>query len=152
MPTPLFISSNSKSNPNLENVFFFGLSLGWFSSVQFRQVFWGGLILTLNYISVGRVSGGRRKPGIKAGQRYPSYLERDGRRTNGRKSLCLILEDTARYVGLLLAPAEGFSLWQSAFFAFRAKKDSIMLFWSILGHLWCPLVTLVTFRSNLNIF
>ena len=53
--------------------FLLGLSLGWFSSIQFRQVFQGGLILAENYISVGRVSGGRRKPGIKAGQRYPSY-------------------------------------------------------------------------------
>ena len=31
------------------------------------------------------------------------------------------LEDTARYATLLLAPAEGFSLWPKAFFAFRAK-------------------------------
>ena len=55
--------------------FVLGLSLGWFSSIQFRQVFRGGLILAENYISVGRVSGGRRKPGIKAGQRNPSYAE-----------------------------------------------------------------------------
>ena len=53
--------------------FFLGLSLGWFSSFQFRQVFGGGLILAQNYNSVGRVSGSRRKPSIKAGQRYPSY-------------------------------------------------------------------------------
>jgi hypothetical protein len=57
----------------LKMFFFLGLSLGWFSSIQFRQVFQGGLILAENYISVGRVSGGRRKPSIKAGQRYPSY-------------------------------------------------------------------------------
>ena len=82
--------------------FFLGLSLGWFSSIQFRQVFQGGLILAENYISVGRVSGGRRKPSIKAGQRYRSYAapERDEGRTKDerRKSLCLILDS----VGIML--------------------------------------------------
>ena len=38
------------------------------------------------------------------------------------------LEDTARYGGLLLAPAEGFGLRPRAFFALRAKKQIIMLF------------------------
>ena len=33
-----------------------------------------------------------------------------------------ILEDTARYAGLLLAPAEGFSLRPRAFFPLRAKQ------------------------------
>ena len=51
--------------------FFLGRSLGWFSSIQFRQVFQGGLILTENYISVGRVSSGRRKLGIKGGSALP---------------------------------------------------------------------------------
>ena len=32
------------------------------------------------------------------------------------------LEDTARYAGLLLAPAEGVGLWPTAFFALLAKK------------------------------
>ena len=27
-----------------------------------------------------------------------------------------------------------------------------MLFWPILGHLWCPVVTVVTFSSNLRNF
>ena len=54
------------------------------------------------------------------------------------------LEDTARYVGLLLAPAEGFGL--------RAKKDVIMLFWPIFGNCWCPVATLVTFSSNISNF
>ena len=44
------------------------------------------------------------------------------------------LKDTARYAGLLLAPAEGFGL--------------IMLCWPILGHLWCPVITLVPFFKN----
>ena len=45
-----------------------------------------------------------------------------------------ILEGTARYVGLLLAPAESFGLAE-AFFALPAKKVVFfMLFWFILGH------------------
>ena len=36
-----------------------------------------------------------------------------------------------------------------AFFALRAKKELIMLFWPIFGNFWCPVVTLVTFSSNL---
>ena len=36
-----------------------------------------------------------------------------------------LLEDTARYASLLIAPAEGFVLWQ--------KKELIMLFWPILA-------------------
>ena len=67
-------------------------------------------------------------------------------------SLSLLLEDTARYAGLLLAPAEGFGLRPRAFFALRAKKGLIMLFWPIFGNFLCPVVTLVTFSSNLSNF
>ena len=62
------------------------------------------------------------------------------------------LEDTARYAGLLLAPAEGFGLRPRLFFALRAKKKLIMLFWPIFCNFWCPVVTLVTFSSNLSNF
>ena len=48
----------------------------------------------------------------------------------------LKLEDTARYAGLLLAPAEGFGL--------RPRP--------IFGDFWCPVVTVVTFSSNLSNF
>ena len=34
----------------------------------------------------------------------------------------------------------------------RAKKELIMLFWPILGHFWCPVVTLVNLSSNLSNF
>ena len=51
------------------------------------------------------------------------------------------LEDTARYTGLLLAPAEGFG-----------RRQVIMLFWPIFDNFWCPVVTLVTFSSNLSNF
>ena len=64
----------------------------------------------------------------------------------------MLVEDTAHYAGLLLAPAEGFDLWPRAFLALWAKKDLILLCWPILGHLWCPVVTLVTFSSNLSNF
>ena len=59
--------------------------------------------------------------------------------------LLVALEGTARYAGLLLAPAE-------AFFALRAKKELIMLFWPIFGNFWCPVVTLVNFSSNISNF
>ena len=42
------------------------------------------------------------------------------------------LEGAARYAGLLLAPAEGFSLRPRPFFALRAKKD---LFMSVLAQI-----------------
>ena len=59
-----------------------------------------------------------------------------------------ILEDTARYAGLGLAPAEGFVLRLRDFFALWAKKDHIMLFWPILGHFWNPLVTSLFLRIH----
>ena len=64
----------------------------------------------------------------------------------------LLLEDTACYAGLLLAPAEGFGLQPRDFLALRAKKGLIILFWPILGYIWCPVVTLVTLSSNLSNF
>ena len=51
-----------------------------------------------------------------------------------------VLKGTARYVGLLLAPAEG------------QKKIFLMLFLLILGHFSCLVVTSVTLRSNLSNF
>jgi hypothetical protein len=51
-----------------------------------------------------------------------------------------ILEDKARYAGLLQAPAEGFGLW--------VKLDLNMLFWPFCGLFWFPVVTLVTFSIN----
>ena len=57
------------------------------------------------------------------------------------------LEDTARYAGLILDPAEGFG---PCFFCPSGKKrELIMLFWPIFGNSWCPVVTLVTFGSIL---
>ena len=45
-------------------------------------------------------------------------------------------------------------LWPLAecFFCPSGKKDLIMLSWQILGHFWCPVVTMVTFSSNLTNF
>jgi hypothetical protein len=63
-----------------------------------------------------------------------------------------ILEDTARYAGLLLAPAEGFGLRPRLFFALRAKKELFMLFWPIFGNFWCLVVIVVTFSGNLSNF
>ena len=41
---------------------------------------------------------------------------------------------------------------QAFFPPFRQKKDFLLMFWPILGHFWCSLVTLVTVRSNLSNF
>ena len=54
----------------------------------------------------------------------------------------------ARYTGLLLAPSERFGL--GFFLPFRQKKGLIMLFWPIFGNCRCPIITLVTFNSNLS--
>ena len=73
--------------------------------------------------------------------------------TSSNSWLYGVLEDTARYAGVLLAPAEGFGLRTSLFFAFfRAKKEVIMLFWPFFGNFWCPVVTLVTFSSYISNF
>ena len=62
------------------------------------------------------------------------------------------LEDTARYAGLLLAPAEGFGLRPRLFLPFGQKKELIILFWTIFVNFWCPVITLVTVSSNLSNF
>ena len=57
-----------------------------------------------------------------------------------KRALLILLEDTARYAGLLLAAAEGFG--GGLFFALRQEK-LIAAFRPILGHFWCS-VTSVT--------
>ena len=58
----------------------------------------------------------------------------------------VILEDTARYAGLLLAPSE-------VFFVLRAKKKRVIkLFLPIFGNLLCSVVNFVTVSSNLSNF
>ena len=63
-----------------------------------------------------------------------------------------LLEDTARYAGLLLAPAEDFGLRPRLFLPFRQKRSLLCCFGPFLGGFWCPVVTLVTFSSNLSTF
>ena len=62
-----------------------------------------------------------------------------------------ILEGTTCYAGFLLAPAEGFSLWQRLFCPL-GKKGLFTLFVLTLCHFWCSVVTSVTFSSNLSNF
>ena len=57
-------------------------------------------------------------------------------------SIKIRLEDTDRYAGQLLAPAE-------AFFALWANKVPNMLIWPFLDHYRCPVVTLEMFSSKL---
>ena len=65
------------------------------------------------------------------------------------------VDDTRRY-GPLCGPTSsscgGLQPSAEAFFALRAKKELIMLFWLIFGNFWCPVVALVTFSSNLSNF
>ena len=61
-------------------------------------------------------------------------------------TLLTVLEDTARYAGLLLAPAEGFGLWPRVFFALRAKKTNYYVLLSNFRKFCFPVVTLVTLK------
>ena len=56
--------------------------------------------------------------------------------------LSVFLEPTRRY-----GPAKGFGLWLRLFWPL-VKQIIIMLFWPILGHCWCSVVTSVTFSRN----
>ena len=62
------------------------------------------------------------------------------------------LEDTARYAGLLLAPAKGFGLWPRLFLTFGQKKRAYYAILAHFWHIWCPVVALVTISSNLSNF
>ena len=56
------------------------------------------------------------------------------------KGLDQYLEDTARYLGFILAPAEGFA---HGLFCLLGKKIFCVMFLLILGHLWCSVVPIV---------
>ena len=58
-------------------------------------------------------------------------------------------EDTARYRGFLLAPAEGFGL---RFFRPSEKKRAFYAVYLFLDYSICSVVTSVTFSSNLSNF
>ena len=59
-----------------------------------------------------------------------------------------ILEDTARYAGLFLAPAEGFGLRPNVFFGLWAKKINCYAFLANFRQFWFPVVTLVTLKRK----
>ena len=61
-----------------------------------------------------------------------------------------VLEDTARYAGLLLAPAEGFGLRPKLFLRFGQKKSVFYCFGPFLAFFCSPVITLVTFSSNIS--
>ena len=64
----------------------------------------------------------------------------------------LTLEGTARYAGFTSSSCGGLLHPAEACFALRAKKEIFMLFWLTLGHVWCSVVTSVTFSSNISNF
>ena len=59
---------------------------------------------------------------------------------------------TRRYGGPTSSSCGGLQPLAEAFFALWAQKEPIMLFWLIFGNFWYPVVTLVTFSSNLSNF
>ena len=59
------------------------------------------------------------------------------------------LKDMARYAVLLLAPAEGFGL-RPRLFCPSGKKRAYYTVLAYFCYFWCPVVTLVTFSSNLR--
>ena len=65
------------------------------------------------------------------------------------------INNTRRY-GPLCGPTSsscgGHRPSAEAFFALRQKKEVVMLFGPIFGNFWCPVVTLVTFSSNISNF
>ena len=74
-------------------------------------------------------------------------------KTKTKKISVLIL--TRRYSplrGLTSSSCGGLRPSAEAFFALRAKRELIMLFWPIFGNFWCPVVTLITFSSNISNF
>ena len=67
-----------------------------------------------------------------------------------RKDYVTIFKETRRY-GPLHGPTSSScgGLRPAAKAFFGQKKELIMLFCSILGHIWCPVVTLVTGCSSI---
>ena len=76
--------------------------------------------------------------------------------TNLNILLCTYVLNVTRRYGPLYGPTSSScgGLWPlaEAFIALRAKKEVIMLFWPIFGIFLCPVLTLVTFSSNINNF
>ena len=61
------------------------------------------------------------------------------------------LEGTARYAGLLLAPAEGYGLRPRFFLPF-GQKGAFYAVFAYFRPFWCLVVTLVTLSGNLGNF
>ena len=71
--------------------------------------------------------------------------------TNLHFVFSILLEGTAHYAGLLLAPAEGFGRGQG-YFALWKKKRSLHTFLAYFRPFWCLFVTFVMFSSTLRTF
>ena len=56
------------------------------------------------------------------------FMKEKKKKKKKKKSHYIILEDTARYAGLLLAPAEGFGLRPRLFLHFGQKKSLLCCF------------------------
>ena len=87
---------------------------------------------------VGRGSGWQ-KVGIELG----SYVCNPN---SSQPGMFQAFADTARYAGLLLAPAEGFGLRPRVCFALRAKKTNYHAFLANFRQFGFPVVTSVTLK------
>ena len=70
-----------------------------------------------------------------------------------RTSFNIVIVDTRGYSPLrelTSSSCGGLRPSAEAFFALRGKKELIILFWTTFGNFWCPVVTLVTFSSNIS--
>ena len=67
-----------------------------------------------------------------------------------QNSCYLIAKRYSPLRGLTSSSCGGLRPSAEAFFALRAKKELIILFWPIFGIFWSPVITLVTFSSNIS--
>ena len=77
-----------------------------------------------------------------------SVFHQTGKKIKKKSRFNSTLKNVARYTGLLLAPAKDFGFRQSHFFCGK-KIQLVLLFWPILCHFWCSVLTLLTFSSTL---
>ena len=99
----------------------------------------------MHYLSPAHLEGCHSEPNF-IGHKPNAQLHRNYSEYNFFEKIAKELfrqEDTARYVGLFVAPAEGFG--RGFFFALRAKKRANF---AVLDHFWQFLVS----RSNLGNF
>ena len=77
--------------------------------------------VVIDWVGFGHGWAARRRRLATFGRRPPDMISQ-------KTALLLLLEDTARYAGLLLAPAESFGLVLGLFLPFGPKKSLLCCF------------------------